>query len=713
MQGVTIELIKQHQTEAHRIINEMRLMISFENILNIQLNGKNINYYNHIAILNHNDIVKVYDAQSIMIVHIPLHFFSKYQPNYLLGYFNTEKLSSHNRIKDLMKSIIKEDNYEQQNILLDDVISIIFKETYVDTDRVYIPELWSQNALFSNVVHYIYQHREEHITLKDLADHFFVSQSYISILFNRYIGLNFKTYIASLQINLSLKHLLLSNDTIQNISLAYGFTNYSNYSKQFKSLIGTSPVEYRKSLHTAIPAIQISNFDTHYFEPYLLNHTSTNTYQSNTHIHLDTLNPTTYIHRKFLFLEVSQFNTIVSAIKAKNHVQTSNHNEHYYLYFNRLSHMNLEFDNAEEIEWLCQQIQNANLNLAFKIDSVQLLKKFESQFLKPLFKVIAHNNITFQKTSFNLNIVLDVDYLSVHDIDYMRQHLKSQFASCQFTLIVPLPYVSQKNRIIQQLFDQGITFDYYMLVFKDLNWATYQKEYRDETPFELFQSMIDDLTQIIPKSNYHFILADLNESFVKILYKKRITDYPELFLNLLLMFNHQVNGLSFPLIPKDEQSLSFYNHYGNKNAIHLVYDMLYPFQDHYVTQTDRYIVSETSNAYHILLFDYYHKLIKPRSSVHSTSQYQVIKSDHLSKNMMATYRFQNELSNVESMLPSNIQHYYIPTHLIEEINHMNHLQLHVNIHDFINNDLNITLNHREIKLIKIFKHQPTLRHDLY
>ncbi|MDQ7193654.1 AraC family transcriptional regulator, partial [Staphylococcus felis] len=90
MQGVTIELIKQHQTEAHRIINEMRLMISFENILNIQLNGKNINYYNHIAILNHNDIVKVYDAQSIMIVHIPLHFFSKYQPNYLLGYFNTE-----------------------------------------------------------------------------------------------------------------------------------------------------------------------------------------------------------------------------------------------------------------------------------------------------------------------------------------------------------------------------------------------------------------------------------------------------------------------------------------------------------------------------------------------------------------------------------------------------------------------------------------------
>ncbi|WP_281197566.1 helix-turn-helix transcriptional regulator, partial [Staphylococcus felis] len=311
MQGVTIELIKQHQTEAHRIINEMRLMISFENILNIQLNGKNINYYNHIAILNHNDIVKVYDAQSIMIVHVPLHFFSKYQPNYLLGYFNTEKLSSHNRIKDLMKSIIKEDNYEQQNILLDDVISIIFKETYVDTNRVYIPELWSQNALFSNVVHYIYQHREEHITLKDLADHFFVSQSYISILFNRYIGLNFKTYIASLQINLSLKHLLLSNDTIQNISLAYGFTNYSNYSKQFKSLIGTSPVEYRKSLHTAIPAIQISNFDTHYFEPYLLNHTSTNTYQSNTHIHLDTLNPTTYIHRKFLFLEVSQFNTIV------------------------------------------------------------------------------------------------------------------------------------------------------------------------------------------------------------------------------------------------------------------------------------------------------------------------------------------------------------------------------------------------------------------
>lgn len=71
MQGITIELMKQYTSSAYRVFNRIELYVSFEGVLTLELNGKKSHFYHQVAIINHNDIVKVKDAQAVAKISIP------------------------------------------------------------------------------------------------------------------------------------------------------------------------------------------------------------------------------------------------------------------------------------------------------------------------------------------------------------------------------------------------------------------------------------------------------------------------------------------------------------------------------------------------------------------------------------------------------------------------------------------------------------------
>ena len=83
---------------------------------------------------------------------------------------------------------------------------------------------------------------------KEISSIFYISSSYISILFKKYLGISFKHYVVSLKIALSLNELINSNKTIYLISENMGFNHYANYTHQFKYHLKLTPLAYRKSL---------------------------------------------------------------------------------------------------------------------------------------------------------------------------------------------------------------------------------------------------------------------------------------------------------------------------------------------------------------------------------------------------------------------------------------------------------------------------------
>ena len=102
----------------------------------------------------------------------------------------------------------------------------------------------------SNTVHkiieYIKTNYMHKITLDNLAEHVYMSKSYISKIFNEEMKISLSAFINKVRIDKS-KHLLLDPSvSIADIANLVGFDDQSYFTKQFKLVTGLSPKKYRE-----------------------------------------------------------------------------------------------------------------------------------------------------------------------------------------------------------------------------------------------------------------------------------------------------------------------------------------------------------------------------------------------------------------------------------------------------------------------------------
>lgn len=96
---------------------------------------------------------------------------------------------------------------------------------------------------------YIHEHfKDDIISIEYIADHFHISISYYSRLFNEYTGMSFPEYVNDLRLSYA-KNLLLTSpeDNVKKVAKACGFSSDSYFSAQFKKKYNVSPSFYRKS----------------------------------------------------------------------------------------------------------------------------------------------------------------------------------------------------------------------------------------------------------------------------------------------------------------------------------------------------------------------------------------------------------------------------------------------------------------------------------
>jgi len=93
---------------------------------------------------------------------------------------------------------------------------------------------------------YIREHVNEDLTRKKLASIVYLSPDYLSHVFRETTGESLSSFILSERIKKAKELLLYSNMNICDIALATGFSNISYFSRQFKSLTGMTPQEFRK-----------------------------------------------------------------------------------------------------------------------------------------------------------------------------------------------------------------------------------------------------------------------------------------------------------------------------------------------------------------------------------------------------------------------------------------------------------------------------------
>lgn len=96
----------------------------------------------------------------------------------------------------------------------------------------------------SDLIAYINEHICEPLTLKKIADAFFLNPSYVSRLFKAHTHITVKAYI-SLQKIAYAQSLLRQGETIETAYECSGYSSYSYFAKAFKKQCGITPGQYR------------------------------------------------------------------------------------------------------------------------------------------------------------------------------------------------------------------------------------------------------------------------------------------------------------------------------------------------------------------------------------------------------------------------------------------------------------------------------------
>lgn len=98
----------------------------------------------------------------------------------------------------------------------------------------------------SSITTYIKEHYAEELSLEMLSEVFGYAPAYLSRMFQKYAGINYKSYLQDVRLEYASKELMNTKRSIGEIALDNGFPNSKAFSRAFREKYGNLPSEYRK-----------------------------------------------------------------------------------------------------------------------------------------------------------------------------------------------------------------------------------------------------------------------------------------------------------------------------------------------------------------------------------------------------------------------------------------------------------------------------------
>ncbi|HYH01508.1 MAG TPA: AraC family transcriptional regulator [Bacillota bacterium] len=125
---------------------------------------------------------------------------------------------------------------------------LIYVARNVAQNQLNKPSTLSPNHFkITEIVNYMNQNFPEGLSLESVGAAFAINPYYLSRIFRKVTGFTFIEYLNSLRIK-EAQRLLRETDTkVVTIANAVGFENQSHFGRVFKSIIGISPLQYRKN----------------------------------------------------------------------------------------------------------------------------------------------------------------------------------------------------------------------------------------------------------------------------------------------------------------------------------------------------------------------------------------------------------------------------------------------------------------------------------
>ena len=193
-----------------------------------------------------------------LLIYIPESFVECYlrdDPNLLKRLETapfTIKQSKRKSIEDLMFKLLNEYQKNQgsivlQKALLGELLVNLYRLSIESAKETGSRSIRKGTGQIQSITNYITSHYYSDISLESLSKKFFMHPSYISRAFKQQLNISFTDFLKSVRIREVTLLLQSSELSVMQIAEKTGFDSSTSLCRAFKSVMGTTPLQYRKS----------------------------------------------------------------------------------------------------------------------------------------------------------------------------------------------------------------------------------------------------------------------------------------------------------------------------------------------------------------------------------------------------------------------------------------------------------------------------------
>ncbi|HDP3075313.1 TPA: AraC family transcriptional regulator Rsp [Staphylococcus aureus] len=679
-----------------RNINNIMVLFSLTSKLNITINGETKDVSNYIILINHGDIYNINHGENIIELMIPVFYFYQQDDDFFNGYLDRHLLQSSNYIKSLIADLISTPTSSSlmgKNIG-QSIIDTLLKEAFIRIDHEYLPNIALSNPVFIDCVNYIHDNIDAHLSLKDIAMHCNISESYCSNLFVRYLSMNFKDYFTSIKLVNAINLLLSTKHSITTVSELAGFNSHTNFANQFKNYLHFSPKQFRSlvSKITEPPQIHFQQDNVSQFTELISTIDLTAQLATNTtDIHIDDFNPKDRSQRAKVFVRFSNFNELFQFI----------FNEYYDINFEHLPKPVVFIDDIHDIEIsqtnynllnrCFEKLFEKNIGLAIAIKSTQ---QFET--MKQLILTFLQGNQDYKTSKKLVKFMLVFCSNSMTAEEIHLCHLKIKNKNKEIKYSVTVDGFLETYSTVEQVYDvmQRLKFHYYFIDIENSKTATHlitknQHYHQTDTHFEQYKKFILDSGI----SSTQFVYNNLSVSGFKYTNDgKNPIQLSDIVYHLIALLRYG-GGISYQLLDDHSNYISLYNKYGSPLPLMHLYKMFRPFVNEDIEITNNYVLSRKDNNYHFLLFN------KINDRYMSDVKQDFIFHNELPQDsLMIIKTLNHEHGSIQHLLPISDQLVYIEKEILDELDKTNYPKTELAVQEETGRTFELKLNHDEVKL---------------
>ncbi|HCW7714620.1 TPA: AraC family transcriptional regulator Rsp [Staphylococcus aureus] len=678
-------------------INNIMVLFSLTSKLNITINGETKDVSNYIILINHGDIYNINHGENIIELMIPVFYFYQQDDDFFNGYLDRHLLQSSNYIKSLIADLISTPTRSSlmgKNIG-QSIIDTLLKEAFIRIDHEYLPNIALSNPVFIDCVNYIHDNIDAHLSLKDIAMHCNISESYCSNLFVRYLSMNFKDYFTSIKLVNAINLLLSTKHSITTVSELAGFNSHTNFANQFKNYLHFSPKQFRSlvSKITEPPQIHFQQDNVSQFTELISTIDLTAQLATNTtDIHIDDFNPKDRSQRAKVFVRFSNFNELFQFI----------FNEYYDINFEHLPKPVVFIDDIHDIEIsqtnynllnrCFEKLFEKNIGLAIAIKSTQ---QFET--MKQLILTFLQGNQDYKTSKKLVKFMLVFCSNSMTAEEIHLCHLKIKNKNKEIKYSVTVDGFLETYSTVEQVYDvmQRLKFHYYFIDIENSKTATHlitknQHYHQTDTHFEQYKKFILDSGI----SSTQFVYNNLSVSGFKYTNDgKNPIQLSDIVYHLIALLRYG-GGISYQLLDDHSNYISLYNKYGSPLPLMHLYKMFRPFVNEDIEITNNYVLSRKDNNYHFLLFN------KINDRYMSDVKQDFIFHNELPQDsLMIIKTLNHEHGSIQHLLPISDQLVYIEKEILDELDKTNYPKTELAVQEETGRTFELKLNHDEVKYI--------------